>query len=69
MKLDSLFETPFTLKSKLNTDLWVDNTLKQNYIKNMVQGFEIASNMYLSYIEDGHNLEELKSFIKFIIFF
>lgn len=37
--------------------------LRDNYIKNMVQGFEVASMMYLEKIEKGCTIEELKEFI------
>ena len=56
MKLDSLFETPFTLKSKLNTDLWVDNTLKQEVRIKLV---EIAY-AFLKYINlPGLEIEDI----------
>ena len=37
------------------------DSLKSNYIKNMVQGFEIAMNMISAYC-DNHTLEEVKEF-------
>lgn len=40
----------------------VDNTLKQNFIKNMIQGSDIAYHTIIDYINDGHTLEETKNF-------
>ena len=37
-----------------------ENSLKENFIKNMVMGFEVASQMYLDKIESGCTLDELK---------
>lgn len=39
-------------------------SLKDNYIKNIMMGFESASQMYLDKIEEGCDMEELKDFIK-----
>ena len=41
-----------------------ENSLKENFSKNMVMGFEVASQMYLDKIESGCTLDELKEFIK-----
>ena len=41
-----------------------ENSLKENFIKNMVMGFEVASQMYLDKIESGCTIDELKEFIK-----
>ena len=41
-----------------------ENSLKENFIKHMVMGFEVASQMYLDKIESGCTLEELKEFIE-----
>ena len=41
-----------------------ENSLKENFIKNMVMGFEVASQMYLDKIENGCTIDELKEFIK-----
>lgn len=41
-----------------------ENSLKENFIKNMVMGFEVASQMYLDKIESGCTINELKEFIK-----
>ena len=41
-----------------------ENSLKENFIKNMVMGFEVASQMYLDKIESGCTLDELKEFIE-----
>lgn len=41
-----------------------NNSLKENFIKNMIIGFETASQLYLDKIENGCSLEELKEFIK-----
>lgn len=42
----------------------VDAELHKNYIKNLVQGFELANRMILEYINNGHGLDEVKSFIE-----
>ena len=42
----------------------VDNELKKNYIKNMAQGGQIAQQMILDYINEGHGIEDIKSFIE-----
>lgn len=39
-------------------------SLKDNFIKNMVMGFETASQMYLDKINTGCSMDELKDFIK-----
>ena len=41
-----------------------ENSLKENFIKNIVMGFEVASQMYLDKIENGCTIDELKEFIK-----
>ena len=41
-----------------------ENSLKENFIKHMVMGFEVASQMYLDKIESGCTVDELKEFIK-----
>ena len=41
-----------------------ENSLKENFIKNMVMGFEVASQMYLDKIESGCTIDELKESIK-----
>ena len=38
--------------------------LKDNYIKALVQGMEVATQMYLDRIKDGCTMEELKSFMQ-----
>lgn len=45
----------------------MNEELKKNYIKNLIQGSEIAYNMMLEYINEGHTLEEVKSFIEKIL--
>lgn len=42
----------------------VKKELEDNFLKNMTQGFEVANHMMLDYINSGHNLEEVKSFIE-----
>lgn len=42
----------------------VEKTLKDNFIKNMIQGSEIAYTQILNYINDGHNIDEVKLFIE-----
>ena len=41
-----------------------ESSLKENFIKNMVIGFETASQLYLDKINSGCTMEELKEFIK-----
>lgn len=41
-----------------------ENSLKENFIKNMVIGFETASQLYLDKIDEGCSIEELKEFIE-----
>ena len=41
-----------------------ENSLKENFIKNIVIGFETASQLYLDKINEGCNIEELKIFIE-----
>ena len=40
----------------------MEQELKSNYIKNMVMGFELGQQMILDYINNGHNIEEVKEF-------
>lgn len=42
----------------------VDDTLKNGFVLNMTQGFEVANQMMLDYINSGHNIDEVKSFIE-----
>ena len=41
-----------------------ENSLKENFIKNIVTGFETASQLYLDKINSGCTMEELKEFIE-----
>ena len=41
-----------------------ENSLKENFIKNIVIGFEPASQLYLDKINSGCTMEELKEFIE-----
>lgn len=41
-----------------------ESSLKENFIKNMVMGFETASQLYLDKINSGCTMEELKEFIE-----
>ena len=41
-----------------------ENSLKENFIKNIVIGFETASQLYLDKINEGCTIEELKIFIE-----
>ena len=38
--------------------------LRDNYIKSLVQGMEVATQMYLDKIKDGCTMEELKIFME-----
>lgn len=40
------------------------SSLQENFIKNIVIGFETASQLYLDKINSGCTMEELKEFIK-----
>ena len=41
-----------------------ENSLKENFIKNIIIGFETASQLYLDKINSGCAMEELKEFIE-----
>ena len=41
-----------------------ESSLKENFIKNIVIGFETASQLYLDKINSGCKMDELKEFIK-----
>ena len=41
-----------------------ENSLKENFIKNIVIGFETANQLYLDKINSGCTMEELKKFIE-----
>ena len=41
-----------------------ESSLKENFIKNIVIGFETASQLYLDKINSGCTMEELKEFIE-----
>lgn len=41
-----------------------ESSLKENFIKNMVMGFETASQLYLDKINSGCDMNELKDFIE-----
>ena len=42
----------------------VESDLKKNYIKNLVQGFEIANKMIFDKINSGATLKEVKEMVK-----
>jgi len=42
----------------------MEQDLKKNFIKNLVQGFEISNQMILDKINNGATLEEVKSFVE-----
>ena len=42
----------------------MNKELKDNFAKNMMHGFEIANTMMLDYINDSHNLDDVKGFIE-----
>ena len=60
------YNTKKPTKNQFKYDLVKDyeNTLKENFIKNMVVGAETISNIYLKKIEEGCSIEELKDFIE-----
>lgn len=41
---------------------YVEKTLKDNFIKNMVQGYEIACKTIVDMIDRGDSLEQIKAF-------
>lgn len=41
-----------------------ESSLKENFIKNMIIGFETASQLYLDKINSGCGMNELKEFIE-----
>lgn len=41
-----------------------ESSLKENFIKNIVIGFETASQLYLNKINSGCTMEELKEFVE-----
>ena len=41
-----------------------ENSLKENFIKNIVIGFETASQLYHNKKKSGNTMEELKEFIE-----
>lgn len=46
---------------------YVDTTLKENFIKNLVQGGEICAQNILDMINDGATVEEVKSFCESLL--
>ena len=42
----------------------MEQDLKKNFIKNLVQGFEISNQMILDKINNGATLEEVKNFVE-----
>jgi urease gamma subunit len=42
----------------------VESDLKKNFVKNLVQGFEISNQMILDKINNGATLEEVKNFVE-----
>ena len=43
---------------------YVEKTLRDNFIKNIMMGFNTANEMILHYINDGHDIDEVKDFIE-----
>ena len=42
----------------------VEDTIKKGHIKNMMIGYQVANKMLLDYINDGHTIDEIKSFVE-----
>ena len=42
----------------------VEDAIKQGHIKNMMIGYKVANQMILDYIEAGHTIDEVKSFVE-----
>ena len=55
---------PTKKKAMANIVNHYESSLKENFIKNIVIGFETASQLYLDKINEGCNIEELKIFIE-----
>jgi hypothetical protein len=53
-----------TKKEFINEQLpkLIKEKLKESHIKGLVQGFEVANQMLLDYIKDGHTMDELINF-------
>lgn len=51
-------------KAKQEIVAYVEKTLKDNFIKNMMMGFQTANEMILRYINDGHDIDEVKTFLE-----
>lgn len=45
----------------------VDKTLKDNFIKNLVQGGEIMAQEVLNMINDGKNIEDVKKYCESVL--
>lgn len=46
---------------------YVDTTLKENFIKNLVQGGEICAQEILDMINEGKTIEDVKSFCESLL--
>ena len=55
---------PTKKKAMTNIVNHYESSLKENFIKNIVIGFETASQLYLDKINEGCTIEELKIFIE-----
>lgn len=40
----------------------VENTLKENFVKNMILGSDVAYRTIIEYINKGHSVEDVKAF-------
>ena len=56
MKKKELAKFEKEIEEKFNSEL------KKNLIKNIMIGFNTANQMILDYIDNGHNLDEVKEF-------
>ena len=43
---------------------YVEKILKNNFIKNIMMGYETANKMILNYINDGHDINDVKAFLE-----
>lgn len=41
-----------------------EKELRGSFIKNIIMGWETANQMILNYINDGHDIDEVKSFLE-----
>lgn len=60
---DHKVKRPTKKQAMQNVVDYTEKTIKDNYIKALIQGFEVANNMIMEYCE-GHTVDEIKAFCK-----